>query len=247
MTLAVTRTDAARPSRSRPVALHRPDEERSAHEQCPWLSRYPVRARPGVASRRRQRWVDRLLVLAAAPLWVPLYALAALAVKLDDPSAAVHFAQERTGCHGRRIRVRKLRTMVPNADELKESLRHLNERQWPDFKISDDPRVTSVGRFLRKYSLDELPQLVDVLRGDLALVGPRPTTLAPDAYQVWQMERFHVMPGLTGLWQISARESTSFLERLRLDLAYVERRCLRMDLEILVRTIPAVVRPRGAC
>ena len=129
---------------------------------------------------------------------------------------------------------------------MKAQLSHLNELQWPDFKITNDPRITRIGRILRKTSLDELPQLLNVLKGEMSLVGPRPTSFSAETYQLWQTERLDVVPGLTGLWQIVGRGSTEFDERLRLDIAYIERRCLMLDIEILIRTITAVFEQRGA-
>ena len=140
----------------------------------------------------------------------------------------------------------KFRTMVPNAEEMKQQLWHLNELEWPDFKITDDPRVTRPGRWLRKTSLDELPQLFDVIAGRMSLVGPRPTGATPDQYQLWQTERLDVAPGVTGLWQLYGRAAALFDDRSRLDISYVQRRCLSLDLQILVRTIPAVILQKGA-
>jgi lipopolysaccharide/colanic/teichoic acid biosynthesis glycosyltransferase len=193
-----------------------------------------------------KRALDLTLVIAFAPLWVPLLLACALAVKLDDRSGAVIFSQVRTGRGGKSIRMHKFRTMVPNAEEMKWELRHLNELEWPDFKIADDPRITRPGRFLRTTSLDELPQLWDVLMGRLSLVGPRPTDFMPDTYSLWQTERLDVMPGITGLWQIYGRGLSEFDERTRLDIAYVQRRGMWMDIQILFRTIPAVLTRRGA-
>jgi lipopolysaccharide/colanic/teichoic acid biosynthesis glycosyltransferase len=229
----------------RPIPLLQP---RRAYPHCPWMFRYPrSRKRPGAGYRRGKRLLDICAVMVMAPLWIPLWAVAVLAIKVESPGAPAHFAQRRTGAGARPIRVFKLRTMVPNAEELKASLMHLNLRTWPDFKVENDPRVTRVGRILRMTSLDELPQLFNVLRGDMSLVGPRPTSLGAERYDRWQLERFDVPPGITGLWQIAGRALPSFEERLRLDLTYVDRRCLRLDLEILVRTLPAVIRARGAC
>jgi lipopolysaccharide/colanic/teichoic acid biosynthesis glycosyltransferase len=139
----------------------------------------------------------------------------------------------------------KFRTMVPNADALKENYRHLNELCWPDFKIKNDPRVTGLGRILRKTSLDELPQLLNVLKGEMSLVGPRPTSFPIETYQLWQTERLEVPPGITGLWQIIGRGSSNFDERLRLDIAYIERRCLLFDLIILIKTFASILQQRG--
>ena len=140
----------------------------------------------------------------------------------------------------------KLRTMVKNAAELKAQLAHLNELSWPDFKIKNDPRVTRVGAFLRRTSLDELPQIFNVLAGDMSLVGPRPTSFAADTYSLWHTARLEVKPGLTGLWQISGRSELQFDDRLRLDIAYIRSRCLKVDILILFRTVGAVFNGRGA-
>jgi lipopolysaccharide/colanic/teichoic acid biosynthesis glycosyltransferase len=136
--------------------------------------------------------------------------------------------------------------MVPNAEALKEKYAHLNELQWPDFKITNDPRITKVGKILRKTSLDELPQLINVLKGEMSLVGPRPTSFGAETYKLWHTERLDVMPGLTGLWQIIGRASLEFDDRLRLDIAYIDRRCLWLDILILFKTITAVFKQRGA-
>ncbi len=196
--------------------------------------------------RTAKRAMDLALVLLSAPLWLPLLLLLALLVVIESPRGGVLFTQERTGKDGKRFRLYKLRTMVPNAEQLKQKYMYLNELQWPDFKITNDPRVTRVGRFLRKTSLDELPQLLNVLQGDMSIVGPRPTSFAPGTYRTWQIERLDVKPGLTGLWQIMGRSSLEFDERVRLDILYINHRCLWLDVQILVRTIPAVLSQRGA-
>ncbi len=205
-----------------------------------------------LAPRRRTRfgaWLKRgfdvTAVLAAAPLWAPIVFLCAVAIWLSAPSAPVLFRQERTGRGGRRFEMLKFRTMVPHAEALKEELAHLNELQWPDFKVPDDPRITAVGKLLRKTSLDELPQLWNVLRGEMSLVGPRPTSFSPDDYEAWHTARLDVPPGITGLWQIEARASAEFDERLRLDLEYVRRQGFFYDLWILLRTLPIVLSMRG--
>jgi lipopolysaccharide/colanic/teichoic acid biosynthesis glycosyltransferase len=136
--------------------------------------------------------------------------------------------------------------MIPNAEELKSQFAHLNELQWPDFKITDDPRITPFGKFLRKTSLDELPQLINVLRGDMSLVGPRPTSFGPETYKLWHTSRLDVMPGITGLWQIFGRAQLEFDDRLRLDIAYIERASLWLDIQILLLTVIAAFQQRGA-
>jgi len=122
----------------------------------------------------------------------------------------------------------------------------LNELQWPDFKITNDPRITKIGRILRKTSLDELPQLWNVVRGEMSLVGPRPTSFSAETYDLWHTERLKAVPGITGLWQLLGRGETEFDERLRMDIAYIERRSLWLDIHILFRTIFVVIEQRGA-
>jgi lipopolysaccharide/colanic/teichoic acid biosynthesis glycosyltransferase len=140
----------------------------------------------------------------------------------------------------------KFRTMVRNAEELKASLTHLNVLPPPDFKIIDDPRITRVGKFLRKTSLDELPQLVNLIRGDMSLVGPRPTSFSAATYQLWHTQRLEVTPGITGLWQVKGRNETTFDERLRLDAEYVRSMSFPLDLKILLWTVQSVLQGKGA-
>lgn len=193
-----------------------------------------------------KRAFDIALIVATAPLWVPLVAVCALAIKLDDPKAPVLFKQVRAGKGGRTIHMHKFRTMVPNADEMKAELEHLNELEPPYFKITNDPRITRPGRWLRRTSLDELPQLWDVLTGRLSLVGPRPTDFMTDEYRLWQTERLDVKPGITGLWQLYGRGVSDMDGGTRLDIAYVQRRSLWLDIQVLLRTVPAVLTQRGA-
>jgi lipopolysaccharide/colanic/teichoic acid biosynthesis glycosyltransferase len=191
-----------------------------------------------------KRMVDLAVCLVALAIAIPVLALCALAIVIDSPGPVL-FAQERTGRDGRRFRMLKLRTMVPDAEERKAELWHLNVLPPPDFKIPNDPRITRVGRFLRATSLDELPQLLNVLRGDMSLVGPRPTSFAPDTYELWHTHRLDVAPGITGLWQVEGRGVTTFDERLRLDVQYIRRRSLMYDLQLLARTLPVVLRRSG--
>ncbi len=194
---------------------------------------------------RIKRVLDVGAVMVLAPIALPIAALIALGIRLETPGPAV-FTQLRTGQHGRRFRMYKFRTMVANAEELKIELRHLNELTWPDFKITDDPRITRLGSILRTTSLDELPQLYNVLRGDMSLVGPRPTSFSANTYDLWHTVRLEVRPGITGLWQIGARHATGFDERLRLDVRYVRNISLRLDAGILLGTVASVVRRSGA-
>jgi len=190
--------------------------------------------------------MDVTLVLITMPLWLPLLAAVALAICITSPGDSVIFKQLRTGKGGHRFNIYKFRTMVANAEELKSQYANLNELQWPDFKITDDPRVTPLGKFLRKTSLDELPQILNVLRGDMSLVGPRPTSFGPETYKLWHTQRLVVKPGITGLWQVFGRAQVEFDERLRLDIAYIDRASLKLDIFILILTVLAVFQQRGA-
>jgi lipopolysaccharide/colanic/teichoic acid biosynthesis glycosyltransferase len=210
----------------------------------PWYTRdLPILS--AQAYRVTKRLIDIVVSLLSLPVVVPILLLCAIAIRIDTPGKPF-FSQLRTGRGGHRFKMFKLRTMVQNAAELKAQYAHLNELSWPDFKITDDPRVTRVGRFLRKTSLDELPQVFNVLLGDMSLVGPRPTSFAADTYSLWHTARLEVKPGLTGLWQISGRYQLDFDERLRLDIAYIRHRSLALDLYILFRTFGAVFSGRGA-
>jgi lipopolysaccharide/colanic/teichoic acid biosynthesis glycosyltransferase len=192
-----------------------------------------------------KRAFDLVICLLLLPLALVLSLACAIAILVDSPGP-VFIAQERTGRDGNRFRMYKFRTMVQNAEELKPFLAHLNILPPPDFKIIDDPRITRVGRILRKTSLDEIPQLINVLRGEMSLVGPRPTSFAPSTYSLWHTYRLEVAPGMTGLWQIRGRNGMTMDERLRLDIAYIEHRSLALDLKILLQTIPAVFKGSGA-
>jgi lipopolysaccharide/colanic/teichoic acid biosynthesis glycosyltransferase len=192
-----------------------------------------------------KRVIDVVVSLVLLLVAIPALALCALAIAVDSPGP-IFFAQHRTGRDGRRFRMLKLRTMVTDAEELKATLAHLNVLPPPDFKIPDDPRITRVGRFLRATSLDELPQLFNVLRGHMSLVGPRPTSFSPDTYDLWHTHRLDVAPGITGLWQVEGRNVTTFDERLRLDVQYIRRRSLWFDLQLLARTVLVVLRRSGA-
>jgi lipopolysaccharide/colanic/teichoic acid biosynthesis glycosyltransferase len=193
-----------------------------------------------------KRIMDVTLVLLSIPLWLPLMAVVALAILITSPGESVIFKQCRTGKGGNRFNMYKFRTMVSNAEQLKSNYAHLNELQWPDFKITNDPRITALGKFLRKTSLDEIPQLINVLRGEMSLVGPRPTSFGPETYKLWHTHRLDVMPGVTGLWQVFGRAKLEFDDRLRMDIAYIERASLRLDFYILILTVLAVFQQRGA-
>jgi exopolysaccharide biosynthesis polyprenyl glycosylphosphotransferase len=193
-----------------------------------------------------KRVLDIVISLMGLIICLPLLGVLAIWIVLDAPGA-VFYHSRRVGKKGRVFTCYKLRTMVLNADELKESLRCRNEREGPFFKIGNDPRITRSGKFLRKYSLDELPQLWNVLKGDMSLVGPRPHPL--DDYKQYDLDhlrRLEVKPGITGLWQVTARQDPSFERNMKLDLAYIENWTLGLDLKLLLKTSWVVLRGEGA-
>jgi exopolysaccharide biosynthesis polyprenyl glycosylphosphotransferase len=183
-----------------------------------------------------------IMLVAVAPLMLVI----AIAIKLDSPGGPVFFRQLRVGRHGRRFQVLKFRTMVPDAEALKDSLRHRNEAQDGLFKIADDPRVTRVGRFLRKSALDELPQLLNIVGGEMALVGPRPLVIEEDRrIEGWHRRRLELMPGMTGPWQILGPARSPLREMAVMDYLYVANWSLWTDIKILLRTISHVIGRRG--
>ena len=203
----------------------------------------PQLLRPGYdRAKRAFDVVVCMLLLPAAAVLVALCSIAVLACE----GRPVFFVQDRTGRGGRRFRMYKFRTMVANAAELKAELAALNQLSGPDFKIANDPRITKIGAFLRKTSLDEVPQILNVLRGEMSLVGPRPTSFEASTYDLWHTERLEVAPGITGLWQVSGRSDVDFDDRVRLDIEYLEQRSFGFDLWILFRTVAALVQQRGA-
>jgi lipopolysaccharide/colanic/teichoic acid biosynthesis glycosyltransferase len=200
----------------------------------------------GPAYRAIKRAIDIMVAGLLLFLLAPAMGLIALLIRVDDPKAPILFRQRRCGLGGRSFELCKFRTMVRDADALKEELRARSVVAWPDFRVVDDPRVTPLGRVLRRTSLDELPQLLNVLRGDMSIVGPRPTSFAAARYELWHTSRLDVPPGITGLWQLEGRNVTSFDQRLRLDMQYIRRRSVPYDLALMVRTAGVVFRRSGA-
>jgi len=198
----------------------------------------------------RVSWLKRALDLTSATLGIvallPLFLCVAAAIKLDSPGP-VFYRQVRIGKDARKFRMLKFRSMRQDAECHITELLRSNEVTGPMFKIRRDPRVTRVGRFLRRYSLDELPQLVNVVLGDMSLVGPRPPLLSEvERYEDWELGRLRAVPGITGLWQVSGRTEVPFDDMVRLDLHYIRNWSFALDLEILMRTVPAVLTTRGA-
>jgi exopolysaccharide biosynthesis polyprenyl glycosylphosphotransferase len=209
------------------------------------LSLLPVRlSRPKAVLKRM---FDIILSFGAILVTAPVWLATAVAVKASS-HGAVLFRQIRVGRGGKPFTVFKFRTMRTGAEEALAELRALNEASGPLFKMRDDPRVTRVGKFLRRWSLDELPQLWNVVRGDMSLVGPRPPLPEEvEAYEHdWHFDRLEVLPGITGLWQVSGRSNLSFDDYMRLDLSYVENWSIGFDLFILAKTLPALVSRKGA-
>jgi len=224
--------------------------ELTANAPVEYLGIFPVaslhRREPRVIGLFFKRLVDIALSLLALILTAPLMLAVAVAIKLDS-QGPVFYISDRIGKRGRVFPCFKFRTMVNHADRMKKDLTALNERDGILFKLSNDPRVTRLGRILRKYSLDELPQFLNVLRGEMSIVGPRPPIASEvEKYELEHFRRLEVLPGLTGLWQVQARHDPSFAKYIALDTAYVENWSFWLDLRILVQTANVVVRGTGA-
>jgi exopolysaccharide biosynthesis polyprenyl glycosylphosphotransferase len=193
-----------------------------------------------------KRAIDIVASSCALVVLAPLLIGTAIAIKLTS-RGPVLFRQERVGLHSRGFDMLKFRSMVQNAEELKAKLASMNEQGGPVFKMRHDPRITNIGRFIRKYSIDELPQLINVLRGDMSIVGPRPPLPSEVAkYEAWQRRRLSVRPGLTCVWQVSGRNSIGFEEWMLLDMRYIDHWSLAQDFQLILKTLPVVLTGRGA-
>jgi lipopolysaccharide/colanic/teichoic acid biosynthesis glycosyltransferase len=200
----------------------------------------------GLAYECAKRVLDVVLASALLVLFAPLVLLVAAAVKMTSRGPVI-FKQTRAGLNGHPFMMYKFRTMHTGAEEVRPAIVHLNEKDGPVFKIARDPRLTPIGRLLRRSSIDELPQLINVLRGEMSLVGPRPLWMPEAQRTVGQARiRMAVKPGLTCLWQVSGRSELSYREWVKLDLHYVRNRGMLLDLAIMLQTIPAVISARGA-
>ena len=185
-----------------------------------------------------KRLIDIVGSLCGIILLSPLFLIVAILIKLEDPKGKVFFAQERNGRYPKTFKLYKFRSMVHNAEELLKDLMDRNEQTGPVFKINDDPRITKVGKFIRKTSIDELPQLFNVLKGDMSLVGPRPPIPHEvDQYNSYQMQRLAVKPGLTCIWQVSGRNNIGFDEWVEMDIEYIKTRNLWLDIKLIFKTV----------
>ena len=196
--------------------------------------------------RKVKRVADVLIAVLLLVVLAPLLLALMLLIRLDTPGAVI-YSQERCGHNGRRFKFYKFRSMVLGAEEQQEALADQNDAVGPIFKMKDDPRVTRIGRIIRRTSLDELPQLWNVLRGEMSLVGPRPPVPSEvSRYEPWQRKRLAGVPGLTGLWQVSGRSELTFDDMVRLDVEYLEHWSLLLDLRILAQTVWTVLTLQGA-
>ena len=177
----------------------------------------------------------------------PLLLIVAILIKLEDPKGKIFFTQERNGQYPKTFKMYKFRSMVHNAEELLESLMDQNEQTGPVFKMENDPRITKVGKFIRKTSIDELPQLINVLKGDMSIVGPRPPIPHEVAqYNEYQMQRLSVRPGLTCIWQTSGRNNVGFDEWVEMDIEYIENRNLWLDIKLIFKTVGVLFGDKNA-
>ncbi|MDV0430143.1 sugar transferase [Lactiplantibacillus sp. DA1] len=194
-----------------------------------------------------KRCLDLVLSICGLMMLLPLFMIVALAIKLDDPQGRILYTQIRIGRHRQPFKIYKFRSMVTDAEQLLAALHQHNEIEGAMFKMKTDPRVTRTGRFIRKYSIDELPQLWNVVIGDMSLVGPRPPIATEVvAYTEYDQQRLCVKPGCTGLWQATVRNSVGFHEMVYLDLIYIQKSSISYDLWILMKTVKMVVKPTGA-
>lgn len=185
-----------------------------------------------------KRLIDIVGSLCGIILLSPLFLIVAILIKLEDPKGKVFFAQERNGRYPKTFKMYKFRSMVHNAEDLLKDLMDRNEQTGPVFKINDDPRITKVGKVIRRTSIDELPQLFNVLKGDMSLVGPRPPIPHEvEQYNSYQMQRLAVKPGLTCIWQVSGRNNIGFDEWVEMDIEYIKTRNLWLDIKLIFKTV----------
>ena len=189
-----------------------------------------------------KRAMDILGSLLGIVLLSPLFIIVSILIKIEDPKGKILFAQERCGKNNKTFYMYKFRSMVSNAEELLDDLKEFNEMDGPVFKIKNDPRITKIGKFIRKTSIDELPQLINVLKGEMSIVGPRPAIPREvEQYNEYQLQRLSVKPGITCIWQVSGRNAIDFENWVELDLKYIRERNLMLDIKLILKTIPALL------
>ena len=194
-----------------------------------------------------KRFMDIVGATIGLILTSPIMLIVALLIKLEDPKGPIMFTQERNGQYPKTFKMYKFRSMYVDAEERLQELMHLNEQSGPAFKMKDDPRITKVGKFIRKTSLDELPQLINVLKGEMSIVGPRPAIPREvKLYNDYQMQRLLVKPGLTCIWQVSGRNNIGFEEWVELDIEYIKTRSLWLDIKLIFKTIPTLLGDENA-
>lgn len=194
-----------------------------------------------------KRIIDISVAIIGLLIFSPIMLIVAIAIKLEDIRGPILFSQVRTGYLGNEFKIYKFRSMYVDAEERLHELQHLNEQTGPVFKIKNDPRITKVGKFIRKTSLDELPQLVNVLKGDMSIVGPRPSLPSEVAqYNDYQKQRLLVKPGITCIWQVSGRNKIGFEEWVELDLEYIKNQSTSFDIKLILKTIPVLLGDRNA-
>lgn len=194
-----------------------------------------------------KRCIDVLLSLSGLIILAPLLFLVSILIKLESKGNVI-FVQDRIGLNGKAFKMYKFRSMVSNAEDLKKDLMNHNDMKGPMFKMKHDPRITKVGKFIRKTSIDELPQLINVLKGDMSLVGPRPSLPSEvEKFEDWMMERLKVKPGLTCIWQVSGRNNIGFEEWMKLDIKYVKERNMLLDLKLIFKTFFVLFGDEHAC
>lgn len=194
-----------------------------------------------------KRLIDIMGSLIGLIILSPIFIVVSICIKLEDPKGSIFFGQERNGKFPKTFKMYKFRSMVHNAEELLEQLKAQNEMNGPAFKMKNDPRITKVGKFIRKTSIDELPQLINILKGDMSFVGPRPPIPREVAeYDEYQLQRLSVKPGLTCYWQVSGRNNIDFEEWIELDLKYIKERNIFIDIKLILMTIPALLGDKNA-
>jgi exopolysaccharide biosynthesis polyprenyl glycosylphosphotransferase len=194
-----------------------------------------------------KRLFDIILSIVLIILLSPIFLMVGIIIKFDGSRGEVFFKQDRVGINGKTFKIYKFRSMYPDAEKRLEEVKHLNEIEGHMFKIKKDPRVTNIGRFIRAYSIDELPQIINVLKGDMSLIGPRPPLLREyENYTDYDKKRLSIRPGITGLWQVSGRNSLSFDQMVALDLKYIRELSFMNDLKITFKTIVVILKKENA-